>query len=138
MHVLVPIDDSDPARAAVEEAVTSFPEADITVLHVIEVTPGTYGDEVIHDFQRILELRKENAERLFETAREIAAEHDTEIRTETEIGSPRRQIVAYAEEEEVDHIILGSHGRTGLSRVLLGSVAESVVRRAPMPVTVVR
>jgi len=46
--------------------------------------------------------------------------------------------VEYAEESDVDHIVIGSHGRSGVSRILLGSVAESVVRRADMPVTVVR
>jgi nucleotide-binding universal stress UspA family protein len=47
-------------------------------------------------------------------------------------------IVTYADENDVDHVVLGSHGRKGLTRVLLGSVAEAVVRRSPVPVTVVR
>lgn len=52
-------------------------------------------------------------------------------------GAPARQIVAYAGENAIDLIVVGAHGRTGLSRVLLGSVAEAVVRRAPCPVLVV-
>ena len=57
---------------------------------------------------------------------------------ETVDGKPAREIVSYAEKGDVDHIVMGSRGRSGLSRLLLGSVAETVVRRAPTPVTVVR
>ncbi|MFW6265865.1 MAG: universal stress protein, partial [Halanaeroarchaeum sp.] len=44
----------------------------------------------------------------------------------------------YVEETDVDHVVIGSHGRSGVGRILLGSVAERVVRRSPTPVTVVR
>ncbi|MFP4187941.1 MAG: universal stress protein [Halobacteriales archaeon] len=54
------------------------------------------------------------------------------------LGDPAREIVAYAEENNVDRVVMGSHGRDGATRVLLGSVAETVVRRSPTPVTVVR
>jgi len=53
-------------------------------------------------------------------------------------GSPDHEILAFAEREHVDLIVLGSHGRTGLSRLLLGSVAEAVVRRANCPVITVK
>ena len=52
--------------------------------------------------------------------------------------SESANIVEYVETHDVDHVVIGSHGRKGLSRVLLGSVAELVVRRSPVPVTVVR
>lgn len=53
-------------------------------------------------------------------------------------GNPFLQIVDYAKENDVDLIIVGTHGRTGLSHVFLGSVAELVVRKAPCPVLTVR
>jgi universal stress protein A len=53
-------------------------------------------------------------------------------------GEPAREVVQFAEREHVDLIVLGTHGRTGLARVLMGSVAENVVRRAPCPVLVVK
>ena len=53
-------------------------------------------------------------------------------------GAPFLEILRYAKEKEVDLIVLGTHGRTGLSHVLLGSVAERVVRSAPCPVLTVR
>ena len=86
----------------------------------------------------MLELEAENAESLLESARSVAEERDATVSTETVRGTPARRIVEFAEEEGVDQIVIGSHGRSGVSRVLLGSVAEQVVRRSPVPVTVVR
>jgi universal stress protein A len=53
-------------------------------------------------------------------------------------GDPAREIVAFAEREQIDLIVMGSHGRTGLPRLLMGSVAEGVVRRATCPVLIVK
>ncbi|PSQ23605.1 universal stress protein UspA, partial [Halobacteriales archaeon QS_9_67_17] len=77
------------------------------------------------------------AEELFAEARDAAPESVT-LETATEMGQPARTIVDYADDNDIDEIVIGSHGRQGISRVLLGSVAENVVRRADMPVTVVR
>jgi nucleotide-binding universal stress UspA family protein len=56
----------------------------------------------------------------------------------TEWGTPFVEIVRYAKEHDIDLIVLGTHGRTGLKHVLLGSVAENVVRKASCPVLTVR
>ncbi len=53
-------------------------------------------------------------------------------------GIPVREIVAFAEREQIDLIVMGSHGRTGLSRIVMGSVAEGVARRASCPVLIVK
>lgn len=75
MHVLVPIDNSEPARAAIEHAVTTFPNADITALHVVNPSMSAYRTDTHFNFERLVELEEERAEALFETAREIADEH---------------------------------------------------------------
>lgn len=62
---------------------------------------------------------------------------DVPVRTAVESGSPAIQIVRYAARHGIDLIVLGTHGRTGVSRSLLGSVAERVVRTAPCPVLTV-
>ena len=80
----------------------------------------------------------ERADSILDDAVEYAAEQGREIETIRVTDRPARAIVDYADEEGVDHIVIGSHGRTGVTRVLLGSVAEKVVRRAHCPVTVVR
>lgn len=135
-HVLVPMDGSDPARAALEYACERYPDAELTVLYVADPTEGitdsTAGGEPDDDGRRT------RAEAVFERARAIAADHDRPISTELFAGDAARSIVGFAAEGNVDHVVIGSHGRTGVSRVLLGSVAERVARRSPVPVTIVR
>lgn len=63
---------------------------------------------------------------------------DVPVESVHEVGHPARVIVDYARREDIDHVVIGSHGREGVSRLLLGSVAEKVVRRSPVPITVVR
>lgn len=138
MDVLVPVDDSDPARAAVEHAIAEYPEASVTVLHVVDPNMAAYGEGGIYAYDAAVSSQREAAEELFEDLADSMEGHDGSITTETVVGDPAREIVDYAEEHGIDHIVVGSHGRTGASRVLLGSVAERVVRLAPVPVTIVR
>lgn len=81
--------------------------------------------------------QEDTAKGLFEEARELADARDAEVTTVGRTGTVPDLIVEYADENDIDHIVIGSHGRTGAGRVLLGSVAETVVRRSPLPVTVV-
>jgi len=59
-------------------------------------------------------------------------------RREVRVGETYQRIVEYAEQEGIDLIVMGTHGRTGVSRLLMGSVAENVVRHAPCPVLLAR
>ncbi|ELY58696.1 universal stress protein [Natronolimnohabitans innermongolicus] len=138
MHVLVPLDDSDPARDALEHAIETYPDAEITALHVLNPPTALYGASSQSSVDRLIDLEESAAEELLESAEQLADEHDASVTTELLVGSPARAIVSFASENDVDQIVLGSHGRSGVSRVLLGSVAESVVRRAPVPVTILR
>ncbi|MDZ7731022.1 MAG: universal stress protein [Natrialbaceae archaeon] len=89
------------------------------------------------DWDELLAKGEEQADEVFEEADTLAADHNDAITTDSIVGKPAKAIVAYAEEHDVDHIMIGSHGRKGVSRVLLGSVAERVARRSPVPVTIV-
>jgi nucleotide-binding universal stress UspA family protein len=89
-------------------------------------------------YEEILDMPRNQAETLLEAAREQAAEHGVDIETEFAVGDVVRSIIEFVDDHGVDHVVIGSHGRTGVSRVVLGSVAEMVTRRAPVPVTVVR
>lgn len=134
--VLVGVDGSDQSMRALEYALEEFPDASIIAVAVVDpvdaTAAGEYYSEDLYDQRRAV------TEGHLETAAERAAAFDREIDTELRFGRPSRELVEFAEEAAVDHVVLGSHGRTGLSRVLLGSVAETVVRRSPVPVTVVR
>lgn len=137
-HILVPMDGSPMAKRALEHATSMHPDAWFTVLHVIDYIEESYGARALIGTDELRERAEKRAENLFAEAEEIADERGVEIETRTVVGDPSREIVAYAEDHDVDQIVLGSHGRSPMSRVLLGSVAETVTRRAPVPVTVVR
>ena len=139
-RILVPIDGSEQSKEALEHVLTEFPGGDITVINVIDPIDVGYTSTVGMPgySEEWYEESKESAEALFETAQETADEYGVTLSTTTELGRPSQTIVEYAEENDFDQIVMGSHGRSGVSRILLGSVAETVVRRSPMPVTVVR
>jgi len=124
--VLIPTDRSPLSEDALEHAIATFPDGDITLIHVDDPRYTTLGDD---------ELRPE---RVFADLLDIAERNDIEVDTEIRVGHPSREIVRFSEEADVDEIMMGSHGRERVSRILLGSVAEGVLRRAPVPVTVVR
>jgi len=141
-HLLVATDGSPQARDALEYALSTYPDVEITVLHAIDPMETHYGDgQLVHTEAEYEEIEAESEE-LFDEERELADEYGVEIRTATAVGSdpnvPARTILEYVDDHDVDHVVMGSHGRTGATRVLLGSVAETVARRSPAPVTVVR
>ncbi|AXG06368.1 universal stress protein [Haloplanus rubicundus] len=137
-HLLVPMDSSPMAKRALEHALSTRPDARVTVLYVIDYIEESYGARALIGTEKLRDRAQQRAEELFEEATEIADEFDEAIQTETVVGDPAREIVAYAEDHDIDQIVIGSHGRSTMSRILLGSVAEDVTRRAPVPVTVVR
>ena len=136
MTVLVPYDGSRPAQQAVEYAVDTWGDQPLVLLRVIEFADGSLEAGVDLIKERLKESREEGAAELSDDLLETLAEVDYEV--ETVVGKPAREIVEFAEANDIEGIVIGSHGRTGASRVLLGSVAQTVVRRAPTPVTVVR
>ncbi|MFW6321236.1 MAG: universal stress protein [Halohasta sp.] len=138
-RLLVPLDGSPQSREALQYAIETFSDAEIVAVHVLNPTveTGTSGFEgVIPDVGSAVNEQEEFAEELFAEAREVAGDRlvDTDLLT----GRAARSIVEYATEHPVDGIVMGSHGRDGAARLLLGSVSETVVRRSPVPVTVVR
>lgn len=136
-RVLVPMDGSELSRTALEFALETHSDAEVTVLHVVgEATPmmGEIAGLALED--DLPAAAEEMAEDVFESAREIAANHDREIETTVAVGRPGRTIVARA--EGFDALVIGSHGGSLLDRLFVGNVAETVFRRSPIPVTVVR
>ena len=138
-NVLVPVDGSDPARRALEHAIDHFPDATLTLLYVMDPLAEYSRRRAFPGYREADEFRneREKADALFESLGEAIPDEVT-VETAKVIGKPSRAIVQYVEDESVDHVVMGSHGRTGPSRVLLGSVSESVVRQSPVSVTVVR
>lgn len=141
-HILAPVDGSPQSEAALEYVLENHPDAKITILNVVNPTSAvTYGDDEYFDvesYQAEAKRQQERAEQLLEECGDMASEHGVKFETRVETGKPAAKIIETAESEEVDHIVMGSRGRSGVGRVLFGSVAETVTRRASVPVTIVR
>jgi nucleotide-binding universal stress UspA family protein len=137
-NVLVPTDGSDCADAALDAGieVATATDADLHVLSVVDVT--SLGVDVRAEFQ--VDVLEESANEIVTEAAETASAGGVEaVSGVVEFGSSiGRAIVEYAEEHDVDLVVVGTHGRTGLDRYLLGSVAEKLIRTAPVPVLTVR
>jgi nucleotide-binding universal stress UspA family protein len=143
-HVLVALDGSQQSWAAFDHAVSNYDGETITTLHVVDPMEGVYSDYGgggYYDAQAH-DRAVDRGEALGEQARTRADDagilEATTLETAVETGPPARTILKYVDENDVDHVIMGSHGRSGVARVLLGSVAETVTRRSPVPVTIVR
>ena len=138
--ILVPTDFSDCSQAALEygrHLAETF-GASLHVLHVVqdpytqpwaaEAFPAPLGD-------LLAQWEEQARKRIFDTLTEGDRGRAT---IATQIGSPFFEIVRYAQEQHIDLIVLGTHGRGPIGHMLLGSVAEKVVRKAPCPVLTVR
>jgi universal stress protein A len=137
-RILVPVDFSDSSRKALQYAV-SFArlfKAEILLLHVVQslpaAMPGLVGEGVIQG----AELREEGTKHLALWCKTVKEQVPAVARIED--GNPAEVIARVARDSESDMIIVATHGRTGLERLLLGGTSKKVVRVAPCPVLVVR
>jgi nucleotide-binding universal stress UspA family protein len=138
-HILVPIDFAESSEKALEAAIDLARRfgSDLTLIHVYETPVYFYGGVTYATtdlFGPIEELARNQLEK---TLREV----QTKIPTAKAIlgrGSPATEIVAAIVEVHPDLVVMGTHGRRGVSRAFLGSVAEKVVRLSPVPVLTFR
>ncbi len=141
-RILVPSDFSDCSIPALRYGAGLAEKfgAELVLLHIIPDAVLALPDAVMPtpvptaDLDELTDSGKEGLANLIATEKVTACHPRTEVR----IGSPAAEIVAAAGDLHADLICIGTHGRGGLSRVLLGSVAEEVVRHAPCPVLTVR
>ncbi|ELY92364.1 UspA domain-containing protein [Natrialba hulunbeirensis JCM 10989] len=132
-HILVPLDATPLLEDTLSYAFDHHPNARLTVLHV-----ATVPTDAPLEFSGEQSAWHDNSEAVFERAAALAAERDRSIETTVTFGQPARAILEYERDEAVDGIVLGSHGRSRVEKLLLGSVANTVSRRASVPVTIVR
>ncbi len=145
-HILAPVDGSETGRPAFELAdqLAGQLGAELQILHVVPPPPtpmvGPYGgDMTAFNWQDTLEAMEEQGGAIVEHARKLAT--TPRVKTAMLKAQTRREadvIVDYARDNRTDLIVMGTHGRTGLERLLLGSVAEGVAHRAPVPLLLIR
>jgi nucleotide-binding universal stress UspA family protein len=139
-RICCPIDFSDASRAAMEVAVDLSRrfDAELVLLHAYPIPGYTFPDgSVVASPRMMQELADQAAKHLEEWRREAGGLGAPRVAVATAVGEPAAEIVAYAAEQGVHLLVLGTHGRTGLEHALLGSIAERVVRRARCPVLTV-
>ena len=140
-RLVVPVDFSPHSEKAVRYAATLAGRfgATVELLHVVEDpyrtgawTPDVYTPII----PEILDNLVKDAHRRLEVMKTVAGAGGTEVQTTVIVGRPAPAIIEKS--AECDLMVMGTHGRTGLSHVMLGSVAERVVRHAACPVLTVR
>ncbi|NLT66288.1 MAG: universal stress protein [Acidobacteria bacterium] len=141
--ILCPTDFSDPSFMALEAAaeLARHFSAELIVLNVVPPVPGLDVDFIsssqfdVTAYQKEIERSAES-----ELQKEISklGNRDIQIRSQILAGGAADQIVRFGQDEQVDLIVIATHGRTGFDRLVFGSVAEKVVRLAGQPVLTIR
>ncbi len=138
--ILVPTDFSPHADAALRLAceLAKSNEAALYVVHVYDLLLTSLPEGMTYyDTAAVTYMREELGKRLAQVQRNATAAGVRQVETKLIEGQPYREIVRAAEESKSQLIVMGTHGRTGIAHVLLGSVAERVARKAPCPVITV-
>jgi nucleotide-binding universal stress UspA family protein len=134
-RMLIAYDGSPQSEKAVELAFSLAECLDSSVLVFAVARPPEPATSV--ELGAVLDDAREHYEEGFKTIREKARAHNLEVNTDIAVGHPGEQIIHRAELEGIDLIILGRRGRSMISRMMLGSVSERVLRYAHCPVMVV-
>jgi nucleotide-binding universal stress UspA family protein len=139
--ILVPTDFSDASAGPMKYALALAEAfgARLHILHVLDNALAAWEAEGLIEppadyFRTIEESARKRMSQVLTESQKAAFKVHIELRT----GSPYAEIVQYADEQHIDLIVMGTHGRGGVAHMLLGSVAEKVVRKAPCPVLTVR
>ena len=137
--ILLPTDGSRPAYKAAKHAIwaASSCDADMIVLNVVE---SKFPDRISEDLRSDLKnMLMDEGKQALEDVSDLLNESPTEINSTfvVEEGSPATTILKTIEDKDIDLVVMGTSGKHGLDKLLLGSVAEKVVRNAKCAVTVV-
>lgn len=137
-RILLPVASVDHGHDACDLASELFPDSTAVLVHVINPSDAGYSSEaaVPGVSDGWYDQQEARAESLFDELEDSL--EGMAVERHIELGQPAQTIVDVIEREDIDHVVMGSHGRRGVARLLLGSVAETVVRRSPVPVTVAR
>jgi nucleotide-binding universal stress UspA family protein len=140
-NILVPTDFSEPAEAALEYAKTLAQEFNSRV-HLLHVVPEPYvypwGTEL--STLPLADLITQSEEAARDRLHQIAPASGPlagRVEVATAIGTPVERILDYVTSQRIDLVVIGTHGRGMVGHLLLGSVAERIVRRSPVPVLTV-
>jgi nucleotide-binding universal stress UspA family protein len=137
-NILLPTDGSAGTERVIEHAgeLARAHDATVHALYVIDATSFT-GLPMETSWDGVRQVLESEGETALDEAERLL-DDGVALETHTVEGTPSTEIVAFARDEPIDLVVMGTHGRGGIDRLLLGSVAERVVRGSPVPVTTVR
>lgn len=143
-HILVAVDGSPHSDNALQHAagLAKGLSASLRIVHVVDMGLMPYGPELSIDINALIDARYAVAEKTLSAARESVQASGLKVETQLlDTAVPSQHVAAAIAEAAAswpaDLVVLGTHGRRGMERWLLGSVAEGVARRASMPVLLV-
>jgi nucleotide-binding universal stress UspA family protein len=134
-HIVAAIDFGEPAAGALSFAldIAATYAAQLTLLHVYGVPTVYYPDAVTWPLEELGKAAQTSLDTAVAQTRERWPNTDGKV----EVGDPREAILRFVKEAGADLLVIGTHGRTGLAHLVLGSVAERLVRTSPIPVLTV-
>ena len=137
-RILLATDGSDAAQPAIEHAIdlAAFCDATLSALYVVDASAAAAVPEA--QAFTITDLLEDAGDQALDVVQALAEERDVTIDPHVRHGRAHREILTAADELDADLIVLGTHGRSGIDRVLLGSVAARVVRQSEIPVLIKR
>lgn len=136
-RILIPTDGSNAVRPAVEAALTLAEThgATLYALFIVDQPISVSGTgEGFTGLDNLLDELEEEGHQATSAIADQATDRDIETMTAVRRGNPHDDILTYANEHDIDLIVMGTHGRTGVKRALLGSVTEDIVRHSEIPV----
>ena len=138
-RILVPTDGSDAMGTVIDHAVELAAVHDAAVHALYVANTASLGDlSADAGWENVTEALRREGEQAIAVVRDRAHERDVSAERAIREGSPAAEITGYADKNGCDIVVMGTHGRSGVSRLLLGSVAERVVRSAETPVLTIR
>lgn len=136
-EILVPTDGSDAATRALDHALDIAGQYDARI-HALYVVDANAYSTLEAGTDVVISALEEEGNEAIEAVADRAAAAGVETATEVTTGTVHRTIIEYADDHGIDLIVMGTHGRRGLDRYLLGSVTEKVVRASDVPVLTIR
>lgn len=139
-RILIPTDGSEAVRPAVEMALdlAETHAATLHVLFIVDQPPSVSGTgEGFSGLDNLLDALEQEGDQVTDAIETEAEGRGVDTTTGVRQGNPHDDILTYANEYDIDLVVMGTHGRTGVKRALLGSVTETVIRHADIPVLTV-